>query len=159
GTEGTIKSGAYPEALQQIDNEINVTAVAGAEFTPLVERGINKGKEAEEVVRRALKILEAKPGIDTLIIGCTYYPLLADTIQSVNGDNITIIYSSQETAREVRKILDVHGLLYKGKQNPKHRFYTTGDLKTFVELSNRIFDESVNELSAVQIGKATIEKA
>ena len=159
GTEGTIKSGAYPEALQQINNEINVTAVACPEFTPLVERGINKGKEAEEVVRRALKPLQADPEIDTLILGCTHYPLLADTIQSVIGDNISIISSSQETAREVSTILDVHGLLYKGKQNPKHRFYTTGDLKTFVELSNRIFDESVNELSAVQIGKATIEKA
>src|SRR5690625_4468084 len=80
----------------------------------------------------------------SLILGCTHYPLIKDTIQKVIGDHVTIVSSSEETARETSTILDVHDLLYKGNKVPHHEFYMTGDLDMFTNISNRIFQNTVD---------------
>lgn len=158
GTDGTIRSGAYPEALKRIKEELVVTPLACPRFVPLVERGLQTGPEAEQVVNESLKPLESDPDIDTLILGCTHYPLLKDTIQKFVGENVSIISSGEETAREASTILDVHGLLYKGDRQPRHAFYTTGDLDMFTQISRTIFHSSINNLETVRIEKAVIQQ-
>src|SRR5690625_2252076 len=102
GTEGTISSNAYPNALKQINSKLEVTSLACPLFVPMVEKGIIHGPQAIKVVEDSLTPLKTTNQIDTLVLGCTHYPLLEDTIQQVMGDDIQIISSSEETARETR---------------------------------------------------------
>src|SRR5699024_34819 len=99
GTEGTIKSGAYSKALTTINPKLSVDAVACPLFVPLVEQGVFSGAEARAVVEVALEPFTIKKRIDTLILGCTHYPLLKPVIRDVLGTGVTVISSSEETAR------------------------------------------------------------
>lgn len=156
GTEGTVRSQAYPNALRRINNDIDVKALACPMFVPMVEKGILSGKQAEQIVNESLLPFKQHKQIDTLILGCTHYPLLEKTIQSVIGDDVTIISSSEETAREVSTILDVHHLLYKKKRENNHLFYTTGDLEVFKEISTTVFKKTVPNLRTVTIERVNI---
>src|SRR5699024_5438228 len=118
GTEGTIRSQAYHNTLKQIKPEISVQALACPTFVPLVEQGILSGQYANRVVKHALKPLMENHSMDTLILGCTHYPLLKNVIQNVMGEHIAIISSSEETARETSTILEVHQLAAKNVSKP-----------------------------------------
>ena len=156
GTEGTIRSQAYEQALQDIQFDIQVNSLACPLFVPMVEKGVLAGKEAEQVVESSLQPLKNVNHIDTLILGCTHYPLIEDTIQRVLGDDVTIVSSSGETAREVSAILEMNGLLYKGDKRPKHVFYTTGNVNFFKEMSKVIFANNPSDLNNVTIDKVVI---
>ena len=153
GTEGTIRSEAYTEALKKIKAEIDVHALACPLFVPMVEKGILSGDQAKTVVEESLKPMKNKP-IDTLILGCTHYPLLKDTIKGVIGDYVTVISSSEETARETSTILDVHQLQSNDGTIPLHEFYTTGELEIFIEIAKSIFIDP--KLQMVTIKKALL---
>ncbi|AXI09616.1 glutamate racemase [Oceanobacillus sp. 143] len=154
GTEGTIKSKAYKEALQKINEGIHVYPLACPLFVPLVEKGITAGPEAQEVVAKSLASMKQFKQMDTLILGCTHYPLLKDTIQHVIGEQVTIISSSEETARETSTILDVHYLLNKEDQIPVHQIYTTGELAMFNKIAKSIFKDHQPEMLSIE--KATL---
>src|SRR5699024_6467950 len=98
GTAGTIDRGAYVEALKEINPNVEVEALACPRFVPLVENGQLHGEETEAIVRESLAPLQSLD-IDTLIMGCTHYPLLQDVIQKVIGDDVSMICSGTETAR------------------------------------------------------------
>src|SRR5690625_4893184 len=154
GTEGTIRSEAYPNALKSIKSDIHVKALSCPLFVPMVEQGILSGKQAEQVIEETLKPLHSDNDIDTLILGCTHYPLIKETIQMTLGEQITLISSSEETARETSTVLDVHHLLNQGSKMPEHQFYATGDLAIFTKISQAIFENS--DLSSLTIEKAKI---
>lgn len=156
GTEGTINSYAYPQALNRIKRELEISSLACPTFVPMVERGVLSGDEAVQTVRRVLKPLTDNNELDTLILGCTHYPLIEEPIQHVVGDRVKIISSSEETARETSTILDVHHLLYREKRTPQHQFYTTGDLNVFKHISKTVFKQTVPNLKTVTIEKVTI---
>lgn len=155
GTEGTVKSGAYPRALKKINQQLNVTSLACPQFVPMVEKGITSGEEAYKVVAEALSPLKEGTNIDTLVLGCTHYPLLQQVIQDVMGD-VKIISSGEETARETSVILEMHHLLYTEPRNPKHTFYTTGDLAVFQQISHSIFNKTIDDLRNLTIEKVTL---
>jgi glutamate racemase len=155
GTEGTIRSGAYPDALMRIKSDIQVTVLACPLFVPMVEQGILTGNQAEQVIEETLHPLKMKHGMDTLILGCTHYPLIKETISKMLGEHVTLISSSEETAREASTVLDVHELLHKGNSVPEHAFYTTGDLELFTKISRRIFKQS--EFRCLTIKNARID--
>ncbi|HLR40139.1 MAG TPA: glutamate racemase [Virgibacillus sp.] len=154
GTEGTIRSEAYPNALKSIKSDIRVKALSCPLFVPMVEQGILSGKQAEQVIEETLKPLNSDSDMDTLILGCTHYPLIKETIQMTLGEQITLISSSEETARETSTVLDVHHLLNQGSKMPEHQFYATGDLAIFTKISQAIFENS--DLSSLTIEKAKI---
>jgi len=156
GTEGTIRSNAYPEALVQINTELNVTGLACPLFVPMVEKGILHGKQAEEVIKETLHPLQATQNIDTLVLGCTHYPLLEDTIQQVMGEDVNIISSSEETARETSTILEMNDLLYRGKREPTHHFYATGDLDLFKKIAGGIFLENIPQIHQAHFEKIAL---
>src|SRR5699024_11848117 len=100
------------------------------------------GVQAEQIVEETLHPLKMQREMDALILGCTHYPLIKETIRKVMGDHVRLISSSEETARETSTVLDVHHLLYKGNCTPNHQFYTTGDLDIFTRISATIFKQS-----------------
>jgi len=138
GTDGTINSNAYPETLRRVNQAIRITSLSCPLFVPIVEKGVTEGVEAEKIVYDSLRPF-LQVDIDTLVLGCTHYPLLENTIQKVLGDEIKLISSSEETARETSTILQVHDLLYPESRSPKHQFFTTGNVNNFKKVYESIF--------------------
>lgn len=133
GTIGTIASNAYTMALHSIDENVMVESLACPLFVPLVEQGTIKGPEAEAVVRESLAPLQGA-GFDTLILGCTHYPLLKPVIEACLP-GVTVISSGEETAREVSSLLFYHSMNEQHQAKATHRFYTTGDANQFKQLA------------------------
>lgn len=129
GTFGTIHSGAYSRALHLIDHHIHVTDLACPPFVPLVEAGNIDSSETLRVVKETLAPILSDPKMDTLILGCTHYPILRDIIQKVVGTSIQLIDSAEETAREVSTILFHKDMLRTDYKEPFHQFFTTGSHK------------------------------
>lgn len=130
GTEGTIRSGAYVQALREISPHIEVISQACPEFVPLVERGLFRDAVAHDTVQTALAHLRSKP-LDCLILGCTHYPFLMSQISDVMGPRVKLISSADETAREISTILDQFGQLAKDDEEPVHQFFCSGDASIF----------------------------
>jgi glutamate racemase len=151
GTEGTIESKAYPNALVSIDQKIRVNGLACPPFVPMVEEGVLSGPEAERIVTETLKPLKEMNHIDTLILGCTHYPLIKDLVQKEMGTHIQVISSGDETAREASLILAYHKALEVDESPPIHEFYTTGDMEKFRVVANNWFDEPVRILKFVEL--------
>ncbi|MGP4062506.1 glutamate racemase [Halobacillus sp. H74] len=151
GTEGTIQSKAYPEALKSIDQAIRVNDLACPPFVPMVEEGILTGKKAQGIVSRTLQPLKEMNHIDTLILGCTHYPLIKDLVQEEMGNHIQVISSGEETAREASLILAYHKALDTYDTPPEHEFYTTGDMEKFRMVANSWFEEPIKILKLVEL--------
>ena len=110
GTSGSIRSGAYERKIKEQNPEIETVATACPLFVPLVEEGYTKGQVAEIVAREYLEKIK-QSGADTLILGCTHYPLLKDTIAKVMGEGVTLIDPGMVTAGYVKDYLTKEGLL------------------------------------------------
>lgn len=130
GTIGTIKSKAYIQELKLINNEVTVTQLACPKFVPIVESFKYNSDIAKKVVADTLAPMKDS-GIDTLVLGCTHYPLLAPLIEKVMGAKVKVISSGDETAQEVSAILDYNKMLNISKDRPRHRFFTTGSKQIF----------------------------
>ncbi|SDM88144.1 glutamate racemase [Fictibacillus solisalsi] len=152
GTVGTIKSRAYENALKGIKGDITVHSLACPPFVPLVEKGELDGEETVQVVSEVLQELKDTP-IDTLILGCTHYPLLRPVIQRVMGEGIKLICSGAETAREVSAILDHSAMLYKGERMPEHEFFSTSDNGHFLEIANHWMEQNIEKVHFITLGQ------
>src|SRR5712691_1207562 len=109
GTRATIKSGAYERALHALDPKIDISAQACPLLVPLIEEGWLEDKLTDRVIARYLRPLVRK-GIDTLVLGCTHYPLLANAIARFVGDKVAIVDSAQNCALATRELLDRQSL-------------------------------------------------
>lgn len=140
GTVGTIRSESYPQALKGKVPNVNVSSLACPKFVPIVESNETNSSVAKKVVAETLQPLRLKH-IDTLILGCTHYPLLRSSIQNVMGSNVTLIDSGAETVGEVSMLLDYFNIAntpaYKNEPN---QFYTTGSAKMFGEIADTWLD-------------------
>lgn len=134
GTEGTIYSGAYHKELTSINNRVRVVSLACPTLVPLVEAGEFHTELAEKVIRQALDPMLSYE-IDSLILGCTHYPLLASTVKKVLGNSVEVISSGDETAREVSSLLYHKELQYNEDREPAHQFYTTGAVAAFSQIA------------------------
>ncbi len=136
GTQATITSGSYNDAFAAAP-QITLTTQSCPRFVEFVEAGITTGPELLQVAQEYLNPLKAK-GIDTLVLGCTHYPLLTGVIQYVLGDDVTLVSSAEETAKDVYRTLSAENLLREEQSAPKHRFIATGSSDGFRALGNRI---------------------
>lgn len=134
GTEGTIKSGAYHRELTMINPNVKVESLACPKLVPLVEQGLLTGDEPKRIVADSLGPILAT-SIDSLILGCTHYPLLAPMIKEIAGEAVEIICSGDETAREVSALLYHQELLFTGDRDPSHMFYSTGSSDVFEKIA------------------------
>lgn len=148
GTEATIGSGAYPDAIKRFDPEIEVIGMPCPLFVPLVEEGWVDNDVASLVAKKYLGLLKTK-GIDTLVLGCTHYPLLKGIIKEVLGDGITLIDSAQKTAKEVEETLSEKGLLSKSNIRGKHRYFVTDAPEKFASLGERFLGFPINSVEKI----------
>lgn len=153
GTEGTISSGSYVQSLRDIDPTINVYDLACPRFVPLVEKGIVSGQEAYDIVVESLQPLLKYKQMDTLILGCTHYPMITELIQEVMGPTVTVISSGEETAREVSTILGYQKKLYYGNDMPTYHFHTTGDVGKFHAIASRWLRQKIDAVSRISLTK------
>jgi len=141
GTEATINSGAYERALQRISPRIDVHSRACPLFVPLAEEGWTDNEVAELVAEKYLSSLRGT-GIDTLVLGCTHYPLLKTVISKTVGSEITLIDSATETAKEVVTVLE--RLNWRGNAEGIRKFYVTDTPERFEKIGKRFLgDERV----------------
>ncbi|USK69425.1 glutamate racemase [Peribacillus asahii] len=150
GTIGTVKSHAYDEALASINDHVKVTSLACPKFVPIVESGEFEGEIVGRVVAETLKPLK-KTKIDTLILGCTHYPLLGPVISRYMGGRVQVISSGDETAREASVILDYYRLMNRSKVRPIHRFFTTGSKDIFSEIASKWLNRDIETVETIKI--------
>lgn len=141
GTQATIGSRAYDDAFAAAP-DITLTSVACPEFVRLVESGITTGPEVVEVAENYLAPIRDK-GVDTLVLGCTHYPLLAGAIGYTMGEAVALVSSSDETARDVYRRLASDSLFAPDSEHPERHFYATGDPASFGKLARRFLGPEV----------------
>lgn len=154
GTKGTIESSAYQKTIQALDAGIEVFGQACPPFVEFAERGETTGQEITSLAREYLKSLK-EAQVDTVILGCTHYPLLTKVIAQVMGEGVKLINSATETAIEVRENLTRRGFLREENTPPTHRFIVSGDEKTFLTLSQRFLGRKIEEVEKVSLGVLT----
>ena len=136
GTQATISSDAYGDAFAAAP-KLRLTQQACPDFVDFVERGVTGGPELLAVAHKYLDPVVAE-GVDTLVLGCTHYPLLAGVISYVVGYEVTLVSSADETARDVYRILAERSLLRPDSAPPaRHRYLSTGDPEPFRRLTHR----------------------
>lgn len=154
-TAGTVESGAYPDAIVEAAPRTRVTQLACPELVPMVEAGILDGRRAETVLRAYLEpLLGETPEIDTLLLGCTHYPLLRPLIGRIVGDAVAVVDSALTTALAVEDLLDALGARADQAADPSHRIATTGDVDAFVSVASRLFGDRLPSVEAVRIEPA-----
>lgn len=141
GTAATVGSRAYDDTFAAAPH-LEVSSVACPAFVEYVEAGVTAGPELLEVAEEYLAPLKER-GVDTLVLGCTHYPLLTGVISYVMGDGVTLVSSAEETAKDVYRSLLTHGLARKSATPPNHRFVATGDAASFELLARRFLGPEV----------------
>jgi glutamate racemase len=147
GTEATIRTGAYQRA---IGSAASLTAAASPTFVVLVERGDTTSREVREAAARYLAPLK-KEGVDTVILGCTHYPLLSGMLQLELGADVVLVSSAEETAKDVYAALVRADALRTASERPHHGFATTGDAEGFRELAELFLGREVAHVEAADI--------
>ena len=142
GTVGTINSLAYEDAFAAA-SDLDLATRACPRFVEFVESGVTTGAELLQVAEEYLAPLRAAD-VDTLVLGCTHYPLIAAAIQYVIGPDVTLISSAEETAFDVYRTLVRHGLERTAVDAPQHRFEATGeDRDRFLQLAHRFLGPEI----------------
>ncbi|NSW91655.1 MAG: glutamate racemase [Firmicutes bacterium] len=154
GTTATINSGAYERAINEIDNTIQVFSKACPLFVPLVEEG-PEWWENDITYRIALEYLTPlkQAGIDTLVLGCTHYPLLQKTISKVMGSDVKLVSSALEVARVVKKVIEQNNIARDEKIKPVYRFYTSDSIEKFEPLCSAILNRKITSAERTDIEK------
>ena len=142
GTNATVSSGAYEKAIKRLNGRISVFSQACPLFVPLVEEGWTDNKVCRDAASVYLGPLKAK-GIDTLILGCTHYPLLKDVIGRVMGKGVMLVDSAREVAKEAGLILDASGLRNGSAGKKRHKFFVSDEPKRFVKLGGRFLRQRI----------------
>ncbi len=150
GTMATISSNAYPKALLSNNPDVNVYSQACPLFVPLAEEGWGEHRVAEIIAREYLQEL-VKEKIDTLILGCTHYPILKKTIQRAVGEDVVLIDSGRSAAALVERYLKQHDLLNQQNGQTEHLFLVSDVPQKFEELGRRFLGRSLGEVKKVEL--------
>lgn len=153
GTEGTIGSHVYSTYINEINPKVTVLGKACPLFTPLVEEGLWQDPVTDEIATRYLSEL-IDCDIDTLILGCTHYPLIRSTVGRIMGDNVTLVNPAYETARELKELLTAEGLLNEKKPelgNNRYRFYVSDMADKFQTFANSILKYGILSAKTINI--------
>jgi glutamate racemase len=150
GTEGTIASGAYRRAIEKMDRDIEVIEASCPLFVPLAEEGWTDREVTLVIAHEYLTPLR-DAGVDVVVLGCTHYPILKNTIGRVFGPSVKLIDSAEETAKEVTERLDDLGLRRAGNAAPRHRFLVSDVPHRFREQAERFLGAPLTEVSLVTV--------
>ncbi len=145
GTRATVDSKAYLDAFAAAP-QLQITSIPCPLFVEFVERGETSGPEITKIARDYLApVMQAK--VDTLVLGCTHYPLLTGVISYVMGEGVTLVSSAEETAKDLYRTLVENNLLRDARGGaPTHKFLATGDAKAFESLARRFLGPEVTRV-------------
>lgn len=153
GTQATVDSKAYLDAFAAAPH-LEITSVACPQFVEFVERGETSGDAITKVARDYLAPV-MKADVDTLVLGCTHYPLLTGVISYVMGNEVSLVSSAEETAKDLYRTLVENSLLRApGDTAPIHKFLATGDSASFEVLARRFLGPEVGSVEHI----STMEK-
>lgn len=144
GTLATVNSRAYDDAFAAAV-DVKLVSAACPSFVDFVERGITSGPEIIKVAKNYLEPLK-QAGVDTLVLGCTHYPLLTGAISFVMGEDVNLVSSAEETAKDLFKVLADHDLLRLERSSPTLSFRATGDASAFEALARRFLGPEVSKV-------------
>ena len=151
-TQGTVDSGRYGELVLALDAGVSLHPVACPRLVPLIEGDDPYAAETEQAVREyAAPLKEAC--VDTVILGCTHYPLIRPVLQRVFGRDVTLVFSAEETAREVAETLARKGIENEPGRDGEYRFLTTGDPGAFREMGRRFLQLPIGEVEVVTVAR------
>lgn len=148
GTPGTIRSEAYSIAIKKINPKLSVYTQSCPLFVPLAEEGWVDNEVARLAAEIYLHDLRGK-GVDTVVLGCTHYPLLKDVISSVMGSDVTLVDSAEETVRTIRQTLEKHQLLRVGNIQPEHHCFVTDLPESFVKTGSSFLGRELKNVEQV----------
>jgi glutamate racemase len=151
-TKATVEAGRYAEFVSALDAGAEFTALACPRLVPLIEGEDPFGAETTEAVREYAAPLKAAE-VDTVILGCTHYPLIRPIFQRVFGRGVTLVFSAEETAREVTETLARKGIENDEAREGSYRFLTTGDPEAFRALGQRFLQLPIDEVEHVELAE------
>lgn len=150
GTTATIKSGAYLQVIKKLRGDAVVFSKACPLFVPIVEEGLTKGKIAEEIVKLYLSYFDML-FIDTIVLGCTHYPLLKPLIKKYFKGNVNVVDSAGETAKAVKELLIVNNLQNKGVEEKSPEFFVTDAADRFFKIGKTILGIEMKKVNLISV--------
>ncbi len=150
GTRGTIRSRAYQRAIGEFDSAIQVFSKACPLFVPLVEENWIQKDVTYSIAREYLSPL-CRKGIDTLILGCTHYPLLKEVLKEVAGTRVRLIDSAQSTAEEVERVLKSSRIKADTLRKGNYSFFVSDISTSFVKIGERFLDRKINNIKKIAL--------
>ena len=153
GTEGTIGSGIYTEYIRKIRPDAEVIGKACPLFVPLVEEGLWQDPVTDEIAMRYLNGL-IDSGIDTLVLGCTHYPLIRSTVGRIMGEGVRLVNPAYETARELKELLmekELYNPVAPGLGTNQYRFFVSDAAEKFIHIANSIMKYGVLSAKVIHI--------
>lgn len=157
GTVATVASGAYDRALAEVGPGVELRSAACPAFVDFVERGDTSSDELLELARGYLEPLK-REGIDTLILGCTHYPMLSGLIQLVMGEDVVLVSSAEETSKDVYATLRSTDRLRDDPGESAHEFLTTGDPRAFRRVAQHFLGPALGGIEAVAVGSVEVAR-
>jgi glutamate racemase len=151
GTAGTIRSGAYERAIRELAPDARITVQACPLFVPLVEEGWIEKDATRLIAREYLQPL-IDAGVDSVVLGCTHYPLLRPVLAETLGPTVRLIDSAAETAAEMRRVLAGHGLATPPGRSPTRRFVASDDSSQFLRLGQRFLGRALDAVELHAFG-------
>jgi glutamate racemase len=151
-TEATVTAGRYASLIRTLDAGVEVVQVACPTLVPLIESDDPYGAATVDAVRRYAKPLQ-DADVDTVILGCTHYPLIRPILQRVFGRGVTLVFSAEETAREVAETLARKRIENAASRDGTYRFLTTGDPKTFRSMGARFLQLPIDDVQHVTLAE------
>lgn len=152
-TEGTIQSEIYTQYIKELKKNVEVKGKACPLFVPLVEEGLLEDPVTEEIAQRYLSVL-INSGIDTLILGCTHYPLIRSTVKKVMGEEVVLVNPAYETAIELKRLLEKNHMLQEEKPplgTNQYQFFVSDGAEKFQYFANTIFKYGVLAVKQINI--------
>ncbi len=149
-TEGTVKSAAYELAINSLSTKAKVIPLACPTFVPLVESGEYEGQFSYDMVANGLKPL-VEERFDTVILGCTHYPILQKQIEAAVGEDVHVLSSAEETARDAEAILAFNNQLRKDTTPPEHKFFASGSVPIFRSIAERWLEQEHLDIQRIKL--------
>jgi glutamate racemase len=150
GTESTIASGAYSKMIKKLDSEVQVYPKACSLFVPIVEDGWVDTDVAYMVAEKYLNEIKSN-GVDTIVMGCTHYPLLYNVIKKVMGDKVFLVNPAEKTAEAVKKILSDSGLRAENDNVAECKYYASDYIQKFESIGTKFLNRNVTCVQKVNI--------
>ena len=137
GTESTIKSGIYNDYIRELNPDITVVSKACPLFVPLVEEGLIEDRVTDDIVARYLQEMK-EYRVDALVLGCTHYPLIRNTIKRFMGESVHLVNPAFETAKSLKELLAEQGILNTSRRKPEYEYYVSDGVDKFITFADSV---------------------